>query len=253
MMQNFPDQTTCEQTEDHIHVHFNQPRRVLSSAVLNGGLIEAYHILNLKVPKHSEDPETPEETLLNYGDNRNWLGTTVGMMTAASMQSFRINKETVQGIEIAILVTTGLSNPRRTGDRAEHRVIGEKCEEAGTINIIAMTSARLTDAAMVEALLVVTEANTAALQDVGILSPVSGRIATGTGTDSAAIVSGQGPGVVAYCGKHVLFGEVLGRLTTDAVAASIEWYRENITEVAVAEPIHRPGLSSVSHQQSILT
>ena len=95
-------------------------------------------------------------------------------------------------------------------------------EEIGTINIIVLTSAILTDAAMVEALMIATEAKSAALQETGVLSPVSNKIATGTGTDAIAVVSGQGPELVAYCGKHVLFGEVLGRLVTDGVKASIK-------------------------------
>ena len=76
---------------------------------------------------------------------------------------------------------------------------------------------------MVEALLIVTEAKSAALQDAKVLSPVSNTIATGTGTDSAAIVSGHGPDKVGYCGKHVLFGEMLGRMVNEAVSASIAW------------------------------
>lgn len=231
-MQKITDLATYIQTDQHIHVQLSSSHRVLSSAVLNGGLVEADNILNLKVPKHSDTNEPPQQTLLNYCDRHNLPGKTVGMMTAASMLSFELKKEKCQGVDIAALVTTGLSNPRRAGDQAEYRNIGEEQIHAGTINIIAMTSARLTDAAMVEALLVATEAKTAALQDAGILSPVSGLIATGTGTDSAAVVSGQGAQTVAYCGKHVLFGEILGRLVTEAVAESIAWYRSNITEVA---------------------
>ncbi len=155
------------------------------------------------------------------------------------MGSFRLVKESVQGIEIAILVTSGLSNPRRSGDPAEHREMTSQPNSAGTINIIALTSAHMTDAAMVEAVLMITEAKTAALQDAGILSPVTYRIATGTGTDSVAVVSGWGEKTVAYCGKHVLFGEVLGRLTTRAVAESIAWYRANITEVLIDIPSDR--------------
>jgi len=234
MIQTITDQARYEQTDNHIHIDFRTPHRVISSAVLNGGFSEARHILNLKVPKHSDTPETPSATLTQYCINEGWEGTTVAMMTAASMGSFRLAKECVQGIDVAVMVTAGLSNPRRTGDKAEYRQMVCDPEEVGTINTIAMTSAHLTDTAMVEALLIVTEAKAAVLQEIGILSPVSHRIATGTGTDSVAIVSGHGPETVAYCGKHVLFGEVLGRLTEEAISASIEWYRKNITEVLVA-------------------
>lgn len=66
--------------------------------------------------------------------------------------------------------------------------------------------------------MIITEAKAAALQEANIISPVSGLIATGTGTDSHAIVSGFGPAKVRCCGKHVLFGEVLGELVMESVS-----------------------------------
>ena len=225
MKQPLLKHATFEHCENHLHVEFDLPHRVISSAVLNGGMVEANHILNLKVPKSFAGTETPAGTLANYCTEADWHGATVAMMTAASMDSFRLAQETVQGIEMAVLVTSGLSNPRRVGDRAEYRKMVTEPKEIGTINIIVMTSAKLTDAAMVEALLIVTEAKTAVLHDASIISPVSGKMATGTGTDSVAVVSGHGPETVGYCGKHVLFGEVLGRMVTETVAASIKWYQ----------------------------
>ena len=145
------------------------------------------------------------------------------MMTAASMKSFRMAKITEQGIDIIIVVTTGLSNARRVGDVAECRAMVTDSKAVGTINIIFLTSAKLTDAASVEAVLMITEAKAAALQEAKILSPISNKIATGTGTDSVAVVSGHGPEVITYCGKHVVFCEILGRLVMETVASSIAW------------------------------
>jgi len=90
--------------------------------------------------------------------------------------------------------------------------------------------AQLTDAASIEAILIITEAKAAALQDAKIISPISNKIATGTGTDSVAVVSGHGPETISYCGKHVLFGEILGRLVMETVASSIAW--ENMSSEA---------------------
>ena len=218
-----PRQTYLEHAQNHIHVEFCTPHQVISSAILNGGIVQASHLVNLRVPKRWATLEAPEITLAKYCVDAGWSGTIVGMMTAASMDSFRIAKETVQDIDIVVLVTSGLSNPRRVGDRAEHRKMITQSKEIGTINIMVMTSTTLTEPAMVEALTIATEAKSAALHESGIRSPVSNKIATGTGTDSIAIVSGHGPETVRYCGKHVLFGEILGRLVTDAVTSSIDW------------------------------
>ncbi|WNO07972.1 adenosylcobinamide amidohydrolase [Teredinibacter sp. KSP-S5-2] len=214
---------SIEHCNTHIHVEFNTPHQVVSSAVCHGGLVLADHIVNMKVAKNTSTIESPDLTILKYAKGNGWNGTVVGLMTAASMRSFRMVKKSAQGVDIFALVTSGLSNPRRAGDYAEYRYMNTGLEEVGTINIIVVTSAKLSEAAMIEALLITTEAKAAALQDAGIISPVSNQVATGTGTDSVAVVSGQGPEQVHYCGKHVLFGELLGKAVIEAVSSSIQW------------------------------
>jgi len=214
---------SLEHTQNHIHIEFSLPHSVMSSAVLNGGFVSAEHLLNMKVPKESLIDELPAVTLSKYCTEAGWQGTSVGMMTAASMKSFRMVKATEQGIELVVLVTSGLSNARRVGDYAEYRAMTEDPKDVGTINIIFLTSAKLTDAASVEAVLIITEAKAAALQNAKVMSPISNEIATGTGTDSVAVVGGHGPEVISYCGKHVLFGEILGRLVMETVGDSIAW------------------------------
>lgn len=208
-------------TQDYLHISLSKSHQVLSSAVCNGGLVSADQVLNLKVPKHTEAAEPPEQTLVNYASALGGKGQLVGMMTAASMKSFRQSVRSAQGVEITVLATVGLANARRAGDLAEYRQIASEPEEVGTINLIMLTNACLTQAAMVEALMVITEAKAAALQDAGVISPISGDIATGTGTDSVAIVNGFGPKEVHYCGKHVLFGELLAQAVIEALSRSI--------------------------------
>jgi adenosylcobinamide amidohydrolase len=210
--------TACQ---DYVHIKFSAPRRVLSCAVLNGGVTRAEHLLNLRVAQTFNSSQAPAETLAAYATRSGWSGKVVGMMTAASMNSLRISQRIVDGVEIAVVVTAGLSNPRRVADRADYRNMTEQTLKSGTINIGVLTSANLTDSALVEALMIVTEAKAAALQDANIKSTLSDNIATGTGTDAVAIVCGEGPETVVYCGQHVLIGEELGALVMEAVTASI--------------------------------
>lgn len=214
-------------TDDYVWVEMlNGNHRVLSSSVLNGGLAYARHLLNLKVPRFFDGNEHPAQSLQSYAEVLAAKGPVVGMMTAASMDSMRCYREQVQGVEMVVLVTCGLDNARRVGDLAEYRSMVSEVPELGTINIIVLCSVGLTTTAMVEAVQMITEAKTAALIAAGISSPVSGQPATGTGTDAVAVVSGLGADQVEYCGKHVLFGEVLGRLTFNAVQDSIGWYQQ---------------------------
>lgn len=240
------DFIAVEHTEQHLYLSFSKPHQILSSAVLNGGLQRACGVLNLKVPKQLSEFEPAEQTLSRYGADLgcegmgcegvdcgcegadlNKKGVLVGMMTAASMASYRLACRKEQGVEIFVLATAGLSNARRAGDLAEYRRMISEPEEAGTINLLMATNACLTQAAMVESLMMVTEAKAAVLQDAGIISPVSGLIATGTGTDSVAVINGFGP-EVRYCGKHVLFGELLAQAVIEAVQGAVSWDRAQL-------------------------
>ena len=216
-----------EWTDAHVLLAFETPRPVLSSAVLNGGWVRADAILNLRVPKHTQAPDEPldppEKTLSRYCRNLGWDGKTVGMMTAASLNSLRTARELIHGFEIGVMVTSGLSNPLRAGDPSGFPTTESTAYAAGTINTLIATSASLYPEAMVEAIVIATEAKAAALQAQAVKSRVSSAIATGTGTDAIAFTGGDGPPAVRYCGKHTLFGEVLARLVIQATRASLSW------------------------------
>jgi len=216
-----------DRSPEHVRVVFESPCPVLSSAVFNGGWTTADAVLNLKVPKRPPSPDAPldppEKTLAGYCIRNGWQGVTVGMMTAASMNSLRIAHERIHAFATAVLVTSGLSNPLRAGDPAPRQTLDTAAAAAGTINTIIVTSAAMTPAAMVEAVMIAAEAKAAALQSSGVRSRVSGAIATGTGTDAVALACGKGIPQLRYCGKHTLFGETLARLVIQATTTSIAW------------------------------
>lgn len=219
-----------EHTSDHLVVRLSQTRQVLSSAPFNGGMISADQLLILKVMDNFDGVKGPfeplEQTFQNYCRQNRWTEVTVGMMTSAKMNSFRQIHRESQGVKISVLVTAGVSNARRAGDPAEYRLFDNAEIIGGTINIIILTNATLTPAAQVEAVMVVTEAKAAILQDLGITSPVTGKTATGTGTDAIAIVNGFKSPEIAFCGKHTLFGEMLASATMEAVSSSVQ---ENVS------------------------
>ena len=219
-------QDIIEHTSGYVHIEFPNSRRVLSSAPHNGGLVDAHHLLILRVMENFNGTKGPFEpladTFRNYCCRKEWAGITVGMMTSARMTSFRSVRRSARGVEISVLVTAGISNARRAGDPAEYRVFDEAGINPGTINIIILTNAILAQAAQVEAVMVVTEAKAAVLQDLDVTSPVTGKTATGTGTDAIAVVSGSAPPEIRYCGKHTLFGEMLASATIDALSSSLE-------------------------------
>ena len=211
-------------TEDFVHVRFAESHRALSSAVLNGGFCEASDFLNVRVPKHSSEPmEDPAVSLQLISDRLQCEGVTVGMMTAASLDSLRVMSETVDGETLSVVVTTGLDNARRAGDAAEYRTLGAVPGERGTINLAIVTSVHLTPEAFVEMIAVATEAKVAMLHDLGITSPVSGRLATGTGTDAIAVFSGRGRHHARFAGKHTLLGERVAVMVMATIRSSVDY------------------------------
>lgn len=207
------------------HVKFKKPVRILSSAIYNGGYIMAQNFLNLRVDENFEGRNTefekPYICLEKLSIKENCIGKTVGMMTAAEMKTFAISRKSADGIWIEIMLTAGLSNARRAGDKADYEFMYELCEEIGTINILIATNAKLSDAAMVECIMICTEAKVTVLEELSITSPISGKLCTGTGTDSVAIACNNEGQLVEYCGKHVLFGQLLAEATREALFESL--------------------------------
>lgn len=222
-----------EACERLLKVSFTQQHQALSNAVYNGGMKTAGQLLNIKVPEQAdrETLEPPSATFAKIEAQLGLQGTTVGMMTAASMNSARIATSEVEREKLAVVVTSGISNARRAGDQAEFRKLDEfenQVKNTGTINTIILVTAQLTEAAMAEVMMVATEAKAALLQELGVYSPVSGKLATGTGTDALAVVSGNGPRRVHYAGKHTLLGEVVANTVMAATSDSLQFGRDRV-------------------------
>lgn len=225
ILMNDVDHFELQQTTGHICIRFNAEHPVLSSAVYNGGYNTTSNILIMRIEEdftgYKKVAQNPDATLAEYCRRLQLSGTTVGMMTSASMDSFRLASRSSQGVEITAMVTAGLSNARCAGDRAEWRKILTDDNPTGTINMLIWTNAALSHAAMVESVMLATEAKTVAMRKLGIKSAVSGAIATGTGTDAIAVVNGCGTDTIRYCGKHVLLGEMLASAVIEAITESL--------------------------------
>ena len=177
------------------------PLKILSSCIRGGGFTFAKFILNHHVHKdydHGSPDDDLQKVVRQLGINEN----AVGMMTAVDLENASIKS---QGFVCAV-VTGGVSNAVASG---------------GTINIILLVDANLSDAAMVNAVIVATEAKTLALRDLNIRSRKSTEIATGTSTDSVVIAcTGRGE-VLKYAGPATSPGEFIGSATREAVREAI--------------------------------
>jgi adenosylcobinamide amidohydrolase len=109
------------------------------------------------------------------------------------------------------VATVGLGNALAAGDPPG------PSRPVGTINLLARVSTPLAEEAMVEACALAAEARAAALLALEVPSRVSGRPASGTGTDCIVIASPAGEPRERWVGKHTRIGALLGAAVRDAV------------------------------------
>jgi adenosylcobinamide amidohydrolase len=140
--------------------------------------------------------------------------------TAVDMDNAAISIQSFGPLVVAVLTTGGAkSNALRAGTDEGKLVADTK---PGTINIIVLSNVRMTDGALANSIITVTEAKAAALQDLNVPSSfTSGAQATGTGTDTVIVVSGTDGPKVEYTGGHSKIGELIAKGVYESVVEAI--------------------------------
>jgi adenosylcobinamide amidohydrolase len=203
-------------------ITFDYPLRILSSALFNGGMNRTDTIVNLKV----HDPDTkadilqqmPEALVGDFLQKEDLNKNAVGLVTSADLKYAQFVCKCKRNIAVLAIVSSGVSNAINVAERTETDFTGEPFY--GTINIIAISNAYLLDECMVSSVITATEAKTAAFLEQKVRSVDTGTQATGTGTDSIVVVSGNEMSI-QYAGGHTLFGQLLGDAVHSAVKASL--------------------------------
>ncbi len=183
------------------------------------------------VGNHSNPPPLWEFVHQNYNAYVNKIlsdlnlssARTAMLLTGADMDNLVVKKEEYLEFKVFALVTAGTkSNAQRIGvDKAGSLERDGRFESLGTINVIVLTNASLSEGAMARGMITLTEAKVVALEDLDIRSSYNPEIrATGTGTDNAIVVSGEGPRI-NYLGGHSKMGELVARTVTSAVKEAI--------------------------------
>lgn len=179
--------------------------RVVSSAVLGGGLAERLWVLNAQV-SHGYRGTDPAGHLASLARAAGVDGAGVGMMTAAQVRDAVHRRD--EGAEA--VVTAGLGVTEWAASPAPGG-LGEPAP--GTVNIIAALPVPLTDAALVNAVVTATEAKTQALL-------AAGYDCSGTPTDAVCVavpVAGATARAEAFAGPRSLWGARLARAVHHAV------------------------------------
>ncbi|MDH4368744.1 MAG: adenosylcobinamide amidohydrolase [Nitrospira sp.] len=201
-------------------------KRVLSSAPLGGGFGLASSILNHQVeangPIKGHYP-TPARYLRKLASQLRLSGKTIGLMTAVPMTQLVTAQIVAEGLWVECFATVGVTNAVRAGEWHLRWAQSKRVNKPGTINLIVITNASLSNAAMVGAVQVVTEAKTSVLMDHAVKSTEDQSLATGTGTDAVVMVGalrGQGP-PQQYSGTHTVIGTLIGKVVARCVARGL--------------------------------
>jgi adenosylcobinamide amidohydrolase len=189
------------------------PCRVVSSAVLGGGIGERAWILNAQV-RHGYDRLDPAEHLRELAEATGLRGEGVGLLTAADVDAVQSTTDGGSRVDatVGIRVPTWAAAP----DGAAAIV-----PAAGTINVVGFVPVPLTDGALVNLATTATEAKTQALLDAGVPG-------TGTATDAVCIVSPPGDAVELFGGPRSVWGARLARAVHAAVLGGTELSRPRI-------------------------
>lgn len=229
----FENGDRVERADRALIARFAGPRRVLSTAPVNGGMREdlAY------VFNRDCKPETlaPEYRDRSYAELAVLAAQTLGLepsraagiLTAAQMENAAIHTLVHEALSVTAIVTGGIDkNANRAGDPAswEERPEGFR-PLPGTINILLFVNACLTPGAMTQALITCTEAKTVAVQELLTPSRYSQGLATGSGTDGAILVCDPlAPLRLTDAGKHGKLGEMIARCVIAATKEAL--YRQ---------------------------
>jgi adenosylcobinamide hydrolase len=219
-----------------------RPLRAISSAPLGGGIGVRGWVINATVPM-SYRRDDPEVHLAELAARLDLSGPGVGLLTGVDVAEVVTRSDT----GVRVWATVGLGAPiwaaapppsgpplpgapapplsaasappppapRPSGSPAPPApppAAAHPVGRVGTVNIVALVPARLSDAALVNAVATVTEAKAQALRDLALA-------ATGTATDAVTVLCPpDGPSEV-YGGPRSRWGAPLARAVHEAVRA----------------------------------
>lgn len=188
---------------DHRHVlvwTFTDPVLALSSASVGGGFSTPSWLLNIGVPYDYARTDLDEHAA-QIASGQDLHGPGIGMFTAVDVT--RAVQAHVEGAMVS--ATVGATKPTWAADPAAGHG-----NWPGTINVIARVPVALEPAAMVQALLAMTEAKSQALLEAQVPG-------TGTASDAITLLCAVGDAAHRFGGVRSTWGHRLARATHAAV------------------------------------
>lgn len=195
--------TSCEYIlppgPDQCHVlvwRFDEPVRALSSASVGGGFSMPAWLLNIGVP-HDYARIDLELHAAEIAAGPHLSGPGIAMFTAVDVT--RAEHACFEGVSVS--ATVGVTKPTWAADPEAGHALWP-----GTINLVAQVPVVMELAAMVQALVTMTEAKTQALLEAQVPG-------TGTGSDAVALVCSVADPAQRFGGVRSAWGHRLAMAT----------------------------------------
>jgi adenosylcobinamide amidohydrolase len=208
-------------------VSFNEKRRILSTW---DGYRTVEFVANNYLPQ-----KLSLITMKNYAKFEKNFPLTLGvepteisfLSTGVNMDNLAVCEKSYEEFKVCCFATAGAKgNAQRTGVDVGNYVErdGKFLLTTGTINLIVLTNAVLSEGAMGRTIMTATEAKTAAMEDLKVKSSYTPQIqATGTGSDNMIVVSGKGRSKpLRVTSGHTKIGELIGFTTKTAVTEALK-------------------------------
>lgn len=235
MTQTLPTGDVLETNRDAAVLRFAGRRKTLSTGALNGGLqADLQAVFNHNdCPRAGASCRMQGKTMVEHQTaTAQKLGLppdrVTGMNTGANTENTAVYTLEFEGLSVSAVVTAGLEvNGCRVGNAATlHERAGETVPLPGTVNIMVVIDANLTDGCMARALVTATQAKVAAVQELLVSDRYGPGLATGSGTDGIVIVSNSdSPRALSEAGEHYKLGELIGRAVKQGVKEAL--YRQS--------------------------
>ena len=197
--------TTCGESRPALVWHLDAPRLTASSAPVGGGLRRSSWVLNAQVPlkyeRHDLDAHAAE-----LATELGCAGPGVAMLTAASIDVPQRHEDG----GVSCWATVGISKPTWAADTDD----AVSPWAPGTINVVVDVPVRLSDAALLNAIVTVTEAKSQALFERGVPG-------TGTASDAVCILCPVDGPAEPFAGPRSPWGSRLARAVHTAVAKGL--------------------------------
>lgn len=205
-------------TDTFLSISFEKPRHSLSTAIFGGGFKEIRHAVNQKLTEyHDREDQFPGGSIPAYLEimlKKNGFDpkNSCALLTSARMDYFSHTTRRDKELIVEVITTGGVE---KTAARAASAPLyGEdhgRFYPVGTINITVIVNGHLLPNIMARTLITITEAKTAALQDLGIADVNNGLPATGTATDGITLITNPAAAPYTDAGTFSVFGSLVAK------------------------------------------